>query len=376
MMPAGLLFRYVSARFLTALGLFALGLTALVIVGDLVLRVRGLLASAGNSALAFAIEYYIYKIPYILTMILPPSVLFAAVFTLMRLAKANELVPMMTGGVSLRRVCAPFFWAAALGVAVMGWIHWSVLPRSWRSLAVMEEIIRGEKIGRQVIGIDPEGNHLSAATFIREERRLEGVFLSLVEGEDGTAAREIVCDRGVCVRWKERSGRATWRFEAGHVYPLEGGRRRLEPTPDGGMRLVFEEIGNTGLTVELGITPADLLRKSHYGEHFSVREALQAVRRYPQVGHYWMQLYGKLTEPIAPGILLLLGLPFALAAASSRNVFAGLGLCVTVTVAFFSVRLVLGQLGAQGAIPPAMATLLPTLILGGVGVWMFARVRT
>jgi lipopolysaccharide export system permease protein len=373
----GLLFRYVSARFLAAFALFAVGLSALVIVGDLILRVKGLLSSAGDSFLAFAVEYYAYKTPYILTMILPPSILFAAVFTIMRLAKANELVPMMTGGVSLRRVCLPFLWAAALGVAVEAWIHWSVLPRSWRSLAVMEDIIRGDKIGRQVIGIDPEGNHLSAAVFLREERRLEGVFLTLVRREEGQQpAREIVCDRGLCVRWRERSGRATWRFESGRVYPLEGGRRRLESLPDGGMRLSFEEIGSEGVTVELGITPADLLRKSHFGEHFSIREALDATRRYPHVSHYWMQLYGKLTEPLAPALLLLLGLPFALAAASSRNVFVGLGLCLTVTVAFFSIRLVLGQLGAQGAIPPSAATLLPTLVLGAAGGWMFVRVRT
>lgn len=375
-MPMGLLFRYVSVRFLPALGLFALGLTVLVIVGDLILRIKGLLASGGDSVVAFIVEYYLYKIPYILTMVLPPSILFSAVFTLMRLAKANELVPMMTGGVSLRRVCLPFLWAAALGVVFMAWIHWSILPRSWRSLAVMEDIIRGDKVGRQVIGIDPDGNHLSAATFSREDRRLEGVFLSLVERKDGTAAREIVCDRALCVRWKERSGRATWRFEAGRVYPLEGGRRRLEPTPNGGMRLVFSEIGQEGMLVELGITPADLLRKSHYGEHFSIREALQAVRRHPQVGHYWMQLYGKLTEPMAPGLLLFLGLPFALAAASSRTIFVGLGLCLTITIGFFSVRLGLGQLGAQGAISPAMATLVPTFLLGVAGAWMFARVRT
>ena len=367
--------RYVAGRFLSALALFALGMTALIVLADLAIRVKDLLASAEDSFLLFVVKYYGLKTPFLLTMILPASILFAAVFTLMRLSKANEIVPMLVGGVSLRRLCLPFVWIAAAATLVTGWIHWTLLPRTWRTLAALEDRVRGEEVGRSVLGIDHDGNHLTAAEFQREERILKDVILS-VSNQSGETEREVVCARGVCERWRERSDTAHWRFFEGRVYPLEGGRRKLEFGPDGSARQVAEEIPPEGLLIELGVTPVDLLWKNRFGEHLSFRESLRLVRRHPDAPQYRIQLYGKFTEPLTPLLLLFLGLPFALRAVSARNVFVGLGLCLAVIVGFFGVRLLLAQMGAQGALPPMAVTLVPTALFALAGGILFARVQT
>lgn len=375
LMLPGLLARYVAARYWAALLLFGSGLTGLAIAGDLAFRAKDLIQSAQGPFLEFLLRYYAYKSPYLLTLTLPPTILFAAVFTLVRLSRTNELLPMMVAGVSLRRVSLPFLSTAALFTLVMAAVHWALLPATWRTLEMMEDLVRGDRVGEKVVALDRAGNQVSAAIFDRGERVLTGVFAVLAD-PDGGAAREILCERAVCERWRERSDTARWRFFSGTVYELEGGVRKVVADPDGGLRQVSLPIPPEGTAAQIGVTPIDLLRKSYFGEHLSLTESMRAIRRDPTEPRHRMQLYLKLTDPLAPLLLMLLGLPLALRSTFSRDAFAGIGLCLIVVLGFYALQQLFAQLGHQGSLPPIAATVAPALALGALGAVLFARVRT
>jgi lipopolysaccharide export LptBFGC system permease protein LptF len=369
----GILFRYVTGRFLLALTLFTAGMIAFAILVHFLIRIEKIIDVSEGSFFGFVLQYYSYQLPYFIVLVLPISVLFAAVFTLSRLSKANELVPMMVGGLSLRRVSLPFIAAAVLAVPILAWIHLAILPASWKQLAVMEDLVRGAK---KVISVvpppDKEGNRLNAARYHRDRKVLELVKLRLKNGGD----REIECKVATCEAWDENAGTARWRLTQGTIYPLKDGRRMIEPNPDGGERLVSEEIPEEGLVVTLGITPLDLIRRGGYGEYLTLGEAIRLSRRHPERPLYRMQLYEKFTEPLAPLLLLLLGLPLAMGSTDSRSVFVGMGLSILVVVAFFGIKLILQQLGNEGSVPAALATIAPALAFAAAGTYLFARIRT
>src|SRR5438067_98096 len=65
-------------------------------------------------SLIHAIEFYLTQLPQILVILLPVSLLLALLFSLGRMSRTNEIVSMLTAGVSLSRFLLPLM---AIGVA-------------------------------------------------------------------------------------------------------------------------------------------------------------------------------------------------------------------------------------------------------------------
>ena len=59
-------------------------------------------------------EYYLYSIPFILTYIIPVSLLLGTVFSMGVMSRRNELTALIASGVSLVRIAAPVLVTALL----------------------------------------------------------------------------------------------------------------------------------------------------------------------------------------------------------------------------------------------------------------------
>src|SRR5438105_6370629 len=58
-------------------------------------------------SLALIVKYYLTQVPQILVMLLPVALLLALLFVLGRMSRSNEVVSMLTAGVSVPRIIAP-----------------------------------------------------------------------------------------------------------------------------------------------------------------------------------------------------------------------------------------------------------------------------
>ncbi len=76
------------------------------------------------------LEYYATQLPQILVILLPVSLLLALLFVLGRMSRANEIVSMLTAGISLIRVLAPLFLIGILTTAVCFALNYSVAPHA------------------------------------------------------------------------------------------------------------------------------------------------------------------------------------------------------------------------------------------------------
>src|SRR2546423_4754195 len=62
------------------------------------------------------VRYYATQVPQVLIILLPVSLLLSLLFALGRMSRANEIVSMLTAGVSLPRVLLPLFGIGLLSV--------------------------------------------------------------------------------------------------------------------------------------------------------------------------------------------------------------------------------------------------------------------
>src|SRR4051794_38454968 len=76
------------------------------------------------------LQYYLAQVPQILVILLPVALLLALLFSLGRMSRSNEIVSMLTAGVSLPRVIAPLLIAAFLTSVASTALNYSLAPHA------------------------------------------------------------------------------------------------------------------------------------------------------------------------------------------------------------------------------------------------------
>jgi lipopolysaccharide export system permease protein len=80
--------------------------------------------------LLLAVRYYATQVPQVFIILLPVSLLLALLFTLGRMSRANEVVSMLTAGISLPRVLVPLIGMGLLTVAASMALNYSLAPHA------------------------------------------------------------------------------------------------------------------------------------------------------------------------------------------------------------------------------------------------------
>ena len=76
------------------------------------------------------VQYYLTQVPQILVILLPVSLLLALLFCLGRMSRANEIVSMLTAGVSVPRVLLPLILIGLLTVAGSTALNYALAPHA------------------------------------------------------------------------------------------------------------------------------------------------------------------------------------------------------------------------------------------------------
>ena len=80
--------------------------------------------------LLLTVQYYLTQVPQVFIILLPVSLLLALLFSLGRMSRANEIVSMLTAGVSLPRVLLPLIGMGLLTVAATMALNYSLAPHA------------------------------------------------------------------------------------------------------------------------------------------------------------------------------------------------------------------------------------------------------
>jgi LPS export ABC transporter permease LptG len=123
-----LLDRYVIRNFLQAYLYCIAGFLSIWLIFDISDNISTFIDEKFGFALM--VRYYATQVPQVFIILLPVALLLALLFSLGRMSRANEIVSMLTAGVSIPRVLAPLISIGLLTVAASFALNYSLAPHA------------------------------------------------------------------------------------------------------------------------------------------------------------------------------------------------------------------------------------------------------
>src|ERR1700751_1544285 len=123
-----LLDRYVTRNFLQAYIYCIAGFISIWLIFDISDNISTFIDQ--HVGLATAVRFYAVQVPQVFIILLPVSLLLALLFSLGRMSRANEIVSMLTAGVSIPRVLAPLIGMGLATVAASLALNYSLAPHA------------------------------------------------------------------------------------------------------------------------------------------------------------------------------------------------------------------------------------------------------
>lgn len=349
-----LLDRWLAMRFLRAYLTF-LGSGALVFVTiDLFTQLESL-ERRGLAAAAF--QRYATVLPELFLTLSPFLAVLAALWVVAALRRQNELIPLLAAGVSPRRVAAPVL-AMGIVLAPLVWADRELLLPELADLRRQQGVLRQRAEAPRPIPDDR--SVLAPRLYVPSSGELLDVRYTLLDEQD----REVLTVLAAQGREVRKQG---WLLEQGVT--IRRDRSGAVPRDD----IAF--IPSGGYLLESSVQREDVEAAVEAPSYLSRSQLKRQLQRTPSFKHLEVQLYERVTYPLASFVLLLLALPIALGGESAVDAFLRMLVCGAVAFLYFVTSHICVQLGAREILPAAVGALGPLVVFGGAGAWLMLRAR-
>ncbi|HEY1717062.1 MAG TPA: LptF/LptG family permease [Verrucomicrobiae bacterium] len=324
------------------------------------------------------IAYSILSATSFLTIVLPVSLLVALLIALAGHARANEITAMRAAGVSLWRICAPYFFVGFAASLALFALNEFLVPRStdWANHILTRYVQKpGDfKTQNQFQNFGFTNTRAHRAWFIGEYRVNSAEMLkpqvnwNLPDG----SSRRLYADRAIRTN-------GVWIFFDVTEYSQADAKSPLIPS------LQTNELAMP----EFDETPAQIRSEIKIGGYLGLEASRKAdiplkdIFEYLQLHPYlspavssrlYTKFYGRLAAPWTCLVVVLIAIPFG-AASGRRNLFFGVAGSIFICFTFFVLQSASLLLGSGGDLPPWLAAWLPNMVFGATGLILMARVR-
>jgi lipopolysaccharide export system permease protein len=304
--------------------------------------------------------YYAFSVPFILTYVIPVSLLLGTVFSMGIMARRNELTALLASGVSLVRVSAPILITAILVSIFSAYFNDVVVANANRR---KDDIMRHdiEKHPRSDPKIKENFHFLGQSGFVylaqSYDDRAGSLYDIVVQRFDrNTLLSRIDAKEAV---WED----SVWVFYSGFRRSFAESGEHVE---------TFQRLTVPGIRE----TPEDFAKEEidHEDMKFSeLKRYVQNVRRSGgNAEKYLVDLYFKLSFPFAGSIFVLIGIAFA-SGKRKQSVASGFGVTLIVSFMYYGVLRVGQTLGHNGVLPPFLAAQLGNIIFLMIGLLLVTR---
>jgi lipopolysaccharide export system permease protein len=353
--------RYVLKEFLRLFGLCMLGFILIYVLVDFFDRFGTYLKFRPPVSLILA--YFVFKIPLIVTQLVPVATLAGVLLGLGMMGRHNEITAMRASGLSTLQIARPLLVAAAaLSIAIFAWNE-SVVPYCSERFRHIDNVEIKNKAEKALLDDQGIWFHGKAGIYNIDQfdaRKATIVGLTVYDFTPGFELQRVV--EIPSARWQ--NGR--WALEA----PVE---RK------------FDAAGNV-LTRDLmpgdfslPDPPADLQVMQKESDEMSFSKLRRHVRELARKGidttESMVDLHLKLAIPCVTLAMVLIGVPLAMRNQRQRSLAANAGLGLTIGFSYWVLLALAVSLGHGGAIPPLLAAWMANLVFGVLGAFLFLGVE-
>ena len=321
-------------------------------------------------------EYYVFKVPEFIPIALPVSILLAMLYCLTNHARHNELTAIRAAGVSLLRMCLPYF-AAGFFISVLLFAFNELFAaragdkadeimerRTSASARAEHDLVR--KLSFVNYSIGGKGRKWTATVYNTATREMTTPFVtwSPTNGvELGLAATSAV--------WTNQ----TWVF-TGDVEETLGTARILKTN-----YLAMPDFAETPAEIQSDIKVNNYRSKTAktHRSDLPLADIVNYLRTHPQPdrkmrGWLFTKLHGRFAEPFTCLVVVIVAIPFS-ARSGRRNIFVGVAASIFIFFAYFVLQQVGLTLGETGGMPSWLGAWFANLVFGVGGLALMTRVR-
>ena len=363
----GHLDRYVGSLFLTSYATAFLVVVGLFFILDMASNLDDFLEPWEDGTRAPTVilaRYYVLNVPFLYMQSAPFVTLTGAMFTVSRLMKHNEVSAALSAGISAHRVLLPIFLGSlAVAVGMFGFREFATSSMAQQRDALLY-VLKEKSYDRVYENLwlrDQAGARVRLGEFRpatgtpprAEIRDLEVTYAA------GDLITSVEADAATYV---QRADGPAWSLEGGRRFDV--GVEQEETNP--------EFLEYTQFTPSLALT---FFRARHQPLDLSFSEVKTLASCDPDNVLYQTLLQYHLTFPLANVVLLLVGLPLMMRQERGKGVERlafGLLLCVF----FFGADFIFRNLGMQGSLQPLLASWIPVLFFGSLGIVLVDSMKT
>jgi lipopolysaccharide export system permease protein len=349
--------RYVLVEFLRLFGLCMMGFLLIYVLVDLFDRLQGFLkfhASVGEVA-----RYLFFKIPLIVTQLIPVATLASVLMALGTMARHNELTALRASGVSTVQVAMPLFaMALLLSVLIVAWNE-TVVPYSTERSRYIEVVEIRNRPLKALLSEDGIWFHGRNGIYNIEHfdaRTGTLVGLTVYDLSPGFVLQRLV--EVPTAQWRDDRWIISAAIERTFDDKGEVATRPLTPA-----EFVLPERPQEFQIIEKDPEELNFRRLRHHIRELSHKGIDTTESR--------VDLHLKLALPLVPLVMVLVGVPLAGRNPRRRSLATSIGIGLVVGFSYWVLLALTISLGHGGAIPPAIAAWTANGVFALLGAFLF-----
>ncbi|MBU3741641.1 MAG: YjgP/YjgQ family permease [Candidatus Kapabacteria bacterium] len=355
--------RYVLRQFLATLGFAVLALVVIFIVVDLLESLDEFLDQ--QAPLDVILRYYVYFIPNTLRLMLPVSMLLAALFSVGRLSNNNEVTAMRSGGQSLLRLMLPILAVAlCVSAAQLYFNGWVVPVANAKKFAIERTYLGKSQAGVALYRLffrDIPTRNVAIESYDAEAHIGRNVTIEVF----ADTGRPRIVERIDAPLMEWDSAGATWRLPSAI-------RRRFQ-----GDTVTFERMAD--INAPFTIRHDQLVRLQRNAAEMTfdeVRDLIETLRkggkntRVQEIGYQ-----SEWSLPFANFIVVLIAVPFASVrrrGGMAAQIAAGMG----ISFVYIAFTLVGQAWGAASSLPTAAVAWSANVVFFVIGIVNLVRTKS
>src|ERR1044071_9937246 len=354
-----LLDRYVIRNFVQVYFYCIAGFTSIWLIFDISDNISSFIDN--HIPLLIVVRYYATQIPQVFIILLPVALLLSLLFALGRMSRANEIVSMLTAGVSLPRVLLPLIGIGLLTVAASMALNYSLAPHA----ELARKTFLSEAQSRPARNIQGQvfRNRSDLRTWFIQNFRLGDNLFNNVQVLQEDAKDNIVMGY-LAARAYYRPETKTWDLENVRLtyYDAAGNITKEEFRP----KLTIEHWSETPFRLSSANVQAEFLSLPELREYLHFNSDFPPTLLAPFRTHFQYRLALPWTCLVVVCIAAPLGIGY-----SRRGVLSSVAAAVILVFSMnFLVHLFLA-LGEGDRVSPWVAAWMPNLLFAGIGLYLF-----
>jgi lipopolysaccharide export system permease protein len=316
----------------------------------------------GHVSLAEVGRFYFSQLPQVLVILLPVALLLALLFCLGKMSRANEIVSMLTAGISVPRVLLPLMILGLLTTGLVLALNYSLAPHAELSRKIFFDNLnhggpKQVKISGQIFRNRTNNRTWFIAHFQPNSNEFEGVQVIQQDEHDNIVKNYLATTA------KYDPATKVWHFELGKIVQY-----------DAAGNITHEKLLPTLAIPGWTETPYRLSSANVRAEFLGVpelREYLQFNSDFPQtlLAPFHTQLQYRLALPWTCLVVVFMAAPLGIGF-SRRGILAGVAIAIVLVFCMnFLIHLFLA-LGEGDRVSPLVAAWMPNVLFAAVGLYL------